>query len=339
MSTFIDDMISRAQTCGQTIVLAEGEDPRVVQAARDVVDHGIADVIVLGKPDEIASHGVPLDGMRTIHPATAPDRKKLARNLAQVRAHKGLTYEEAYGLVGDELYYGTMLVKTGAAGGMVAGACHATAQVLRPSMQIVNMAPGTKRASSAFVMVVPRCSLGSQGRFLFADCATNEEPNSEELAGIALSSAETFRTLLGEEPIVAMLSFSTHGSAAGNLVNKVREATRIARSRMPDLVIDGDLQLDAAIIGEVAAKKAPESPVRGRANVLVFPSLEAGNIGYKLVERLAGAEAYGPLSQGTTLPISDLSRGCSVADIVGVVAITSVQAHAARQRWGTTYLV
>lgn len=205
-------------------------------------------------------------------------------------------------------------------------------------MQIVKTAPDTKRASSAFVMAVPRCSLGSQGRFLFADCATNEEPDPEVLASIALSSAHTFRTLLGEEPIVAMLSFSTRGSAAGAPVDKVREATRIARLQAPGLAIDGELQLDAAIVPEVAAKKAPDSLVGGHANVLVFPSLEAGNIGYKLVERLAGAKAYGPLSQGTTSPISDLSRGCSVADIVGIVAITAIQAHAAYQRWGTTYL-
>lgn len=328
MSMFIEEMIARAHACQQTIVMAEGEDARILAAARQVVDRGIANVIVLGSPDVIASHGIPLDGIRTIDPATSSDRAELAHELARLRARKGLTSEQAYELLGNELYYGTMLVKVGRAGGMVAGACHTTAQVLRPSMQIVKMAPGTTRASSAFVMIASDRTLGSRGRFLFADCATNEEPDSQALASIALSSADTFRVLIGDEPRVAMLSFSTHGSAEGGPVDKVRRAVEIARSQASELALDGDLQLDAAIVPEVAAIKAPESPVAGRANVLVFPSLEAGNIGYKLVERFAKAEAYGPISQGTTSPISDLSRGCSVADIVGVVAITAIQAHA-----------
>ncbi len=334
MTTFLDDVINRAQANMMTIVLPEGEDVRTLVAARRAIDNDIADVIVLGTHETIASHGVPLHHMRIIDPQHADDREELARELAKLRERKGLTYEKAYELVGDPLYYGTMLVKIGKADGLVAGACHPTSKVLLPSLQIVKTAPNTKTASSAFVMIVPDCTFGSQGRFLFADCATNEEPNPEQLASIAITSADTFRTLLGGEPRVAMLSFSTHGSAQGNPVDKVQEAVRIAHEMEPDLLLDGDLQLDAAIIPEVAATKAPESAVAGRANVLVFPSLEAGNIGYKLVERLAKAEAYGPISQGMAAPISDLSRGCTADDIVGVIAITAVQAqHAESKGW------
>ncbi|MDY2625658.1 MAG: phosphate acetyltransferase [Coriobacteriales bacterium] len=328
MSQFLDDMIAQAKADKKTIVLPEGNDIRTLKAARSVVDQGIADVIVLGTPEEIAAHGVDLAGITTIDPASAADRDELAAALAERRKNKGMTVEKAQELLNDVLYYGTMMIYCGKADGMVTGAVHATGDVLRPALQIIKTAPGVKNVSSAFVMIVPDCELGDHGRFVFADCAVNDDPDAEKLAQIAVASAATFKALLGDEPRVAMLSYSSYGSAKGHLVDKVQEATRMAKEAAPELQLDGELQLDAAIVPEVGALKAPSSPVAGKANVLVFPSLEAANIGYKLVQRLGKAEAYGPVTQGLAAPVNDLSRGCSAEDIVGVVAITCIQAQA-----------
>ena len=228
-------------------------------------------------------------------------------------------------LLNQYLYYGVMMVKMGDADGMVSGACHSTADTLRPCLQILKTKPGTKLVSAFFLMEVPNCEYGENGTFVFADCGLNQDPTPEELAAIAASSAESFRSLVGAEPKVAFLSHSTKGSAKHALVDKVVEATKIAKEQNPDLKLDGEMQLDAAIVPSVGAAKAPDSDVAGKANVLIFPNLDAGNIGYKLVQRLAKAEAYGPVTQGIAAPVNDLSRGCSADDIVGVVAITAVQ--------------
>ena len=238
------------------------------------------------------------------------------------------TPEQAREKMDDARYFGVMLVKTGRADGMVAGACHATGDVLRPCLQILKTAPGVKLVSSFFVMVVPDCDLGENGTFVFSDCGLEVQPDAERLAHIAVNSAKSWKTLMGTEPTVALLSHSTYGSATNDDAAKVVEAARIAKELAPELALDGELQADAAMVPSVGASKAPDSPVAGKANVLVFPDLDAGNIGYKLVQRLAKAEAYGPITQGTAAPVNDLSRGCSAADIVGVIAITCVQAQA-----------
>jgi phosphate acetyltransferase len=252
---------------------------------------------------------------------------KMVGELVEIRKSKGMTKEEAAKLLLDPLYFGVMLVNSGLADGMVAGAVNSTANVLRPSLQILKTAKGTKLVSSFFIMNVPNCNYGKDGIFIFADCGLNQDPNAEELANIAVSSAESFKALVGGEPVIAMLSHSSKGSAKHTLVDKVVEATKIAKELAPDLKLDGEFQLDTAIVPDIAAKKAPDSPAAGKANVLIFPNLDAGNIGYKLVERLAKAEAYGPVLQGIRKPVNDLSRGCSANDIVGVVAITVLQAQ------------
>lgn len=331
MSAFLDGLIERAKADKQTIVLPEGNDIRTLQAAREVVDRGIANVIVLGTQEEAEAHGVDLAGITIIDPATAPDHEEMAVALAKRREKKGMTVEQARSIVDDVVYYATMMIYTGKADGMVCGAVHSTGDTLRPPLQIIKTAPGSKIVSSAFVMVVPDCELGENGMFVFADCAINNDPDSEDLAQIALASAQTFKALVGGEPRIAMLSYSSYGSAKGPLVEKVQNAVKLAQEAAPELMLDGELQLDAALVPEVGRLKAPESPVAGKANVLVFPSLEAGNIGYKLVQRLAKAEAYGPVSQGLAAPVNDLSRGCSASDIVGVVAITAIQAQAMKR--------
>ena len=245
-----------------------------------------------------------------------------------MREKKGMTLEKAHEtLKADYITYGVMMVKEQDADGLVAGACHATADTLRPALQILKTAPGTELVSGFFIMDVPNCEYGSNGTFLFADCGLNQDPTSEELAVIADSSAKSFKALVGEEPVVAMLSHSTKGSAKHALVDKVVEAVKIAHEKYPELNVDGELQLDAAIVPSVAESKAKGSTVAGHANVLIFPNLDCGNIGYKLVQRLAKAEAYGPMLQGIARPVNDLSRGCSAEDIVGVVALTAVQAQ------------
>ena len=327
MSSFLETMLARAKADRQTIVLPEGDDERTLAAAERILADDIADLVILGDAHAIAASPYKLSGARIIDPRTSELREGFAEALYELRKAKGMTPEQAMGLMDDVLYFGVMMVKTGGADGMVAGACHATGDVLRPCLQILKTAPGVKLVSSFFVMVVPDCDLGQEGTFLFSDCGLEVQPDAEKLAHIAVNSAKSWETLMGEEARVALLSHSTHGSAKNADAAKVVEATEIARELAPHLALDGELQLDAAIIGSVGA---PGSPVAGRANVLVFPDLDAGNIGYKLVQRLARAEAYGPVTQGIAAPVNDLSRGCSADDIVGVIAITCVQAQANR---------
>ena len=320
MSDFLGRMKAAAKADKKTIVLPEGEDPRTIEAAKKIVEEDLANLVILGNPDEI---DVP--GATVIDPRNAEKHEEYASKFAELRAKKGVTIEQARAQVMDATYFGTMMVKMGDADGLVSGACHSTADTLRPALQILKTAPGTKLVSAFFLMEVPNCDLGDNGTFVFADCGLNQNPNPEELAAIAVSSAESFKMLTGHEPKVAMLSHSSKGSAKHADVDKVVEATRIAKEMAPELALDGELQLDAAIVPEIGASKAPDSKVAGHANVLVFPDLDAGNIGYKLVQRLGKAEAYGPMCQGIARPVNDLSRGCSADDIVGVVAITAVQ--------------
>ena len=326
--TFLESMIERAQADRKVIVLPEGDDARTLEAAQEILARDVADLIILGDAEAIAASGFDLAGAQVIDPRSSELREPLAAELVELRRAKGMTPEQADALMDDVLYFGVMMVKTGRADGMVAGACHATGDVLRPCLQILKTAPGVKLVSSFFVMVVPDCDLGADGTFIFSDCGLEVQPDAERLAHIAVNSAASWRTLIGTEPAVALLSHSSHGSARNDDAAKVVQATALARELAPELALDGELQLDAAIVPEVGASKAPDSPVAGHANVLVFPDLDAGNIGYKLVQRLAKAEAYGPITQGIAAPVNDLSRGCSAEDIVGVVAITCVQAAA-----------
>ena len=331
---FIDLMKEKAKANKKTIVLPESNDKRTLIAAAKVMEEGTANLILIGKEAVIAEDakalGVDLTGVAVVDPETDPKFAHYAETLYELRKKKGMTPEKAEEtLKADWIPYGVVMVKEGDADGLVAGACHATADTLRPALQIIKTAPGTELVSGFFIMDVPNCELGENGTFLFADCGLNQDPNSEELAAIANSSAQSFKALVGKEAKIAMLSHSTMGSAKHALVDKVVEATRIAKEKYPNILVDGELQLDAALIPEVAASKAKGSPVAGQANVLIFPNLDAGNIGYKLVQRLAKAEAYGPMLQGIARPVNDLSRGCSAEDIVGVVALTAVQAQMA----------
>lgn len=328
MSTFLETMIARAQSDKQTIVLPEGDDPRTLQAAEQILSRDVADLIILGSADAISASQYNLAGATIVDVRSSELREELAASLYELRKHKGMTPEEALLKMDDVLYFGVMLVKTGHANGMVAGACHATGDVLRPCLQILKTAPGVKLVSSFFVMVVPNCEYGEKGTFIFSDCGLEVQPDAERLAHIAVNSAKSWESLMGSEACVALMSHSTYGSAKNDDAAKVVEATRIAKELAPDIALDGELQADAAMVPSVGSSKAPDSPVAGKANVLVFPDLDAGNIGYKLVQRLAKAEAYGPITQGIAAPVNDLSRGCSVDDIVGVIAITCVQAQA-----------
>lgn len=325
MSSFLDTMLARAKADKQTIVLPEGNDERILAAAERILADDVANLIILGDEATIAAGPYDLRSARIVNPQTSPARDEFIEQFYEMRKAKGMTPEKAQETMNDALYYGVMMVKRGEADGMVAGACHATGDVLRPSLQILRTAPGVKLVSSFFVMVVPNCELGQAGTFLFSDCGLEIQPDAEKLAHIAVNSAKSWKALIGSEPAVAMLSHSSHGSAKNDDAAKVVEATAIAKELAPELALDGELQLDAAIIPEVGASKAPNSPVAGHANVLVFPDIDAGNIGYKLVQRLAGAEAYGPVTQGIAAPVNDLSRGCTADDVVGVIAITCVQ--------------
>ena len=325
--SFLENIKERAKAAAKTIVLPESEDPRMLKAADTLLRENITKVILIGKSGDIKanSSGLDLSKAQFIDPADYSELNNLSEKLAELRKSKGLTQEAARDLLQkDPLYLGCMLVKEGLADGMVAGAVNSTANVLRPSLQILKTAPGIKLVSTFFIMIVPDCDMGEKGVFLFSDCGLAQNPNSEELAAIALSSAESFKKLLGAEPKVAMLSHSSKGSAKHPDVDKVVEAVRLAKESAPNLMLDGELQLDAAIVPAIGQQKAPGSPVAGSANVLIFPDLDSGNIGYKLVERLAKAEAYGPITQGISKPINDLSRGCTAEDIVGVTAITAV---------------
>ena len=329
---FIDEIKARAKADKKVIVLPETEDERTYKAAQTVLREGIADLILVGNEEEIEKNKGAYDitGAVIVDPAKNDKTEEYIAKLVELRQKKGMTEEQARELLlNNYLYYGVMMVKEKDADGLVAGACHATADTLRPALQILKTAPGTELVSGFFIMDVPNCEYGANGTFLFADCGLNQDPTSAELAAIADSSAKSFRALVGEKPIVAMLSHSTKGSAKHALVDKVVEATKIANEKYPQLDLDGELQLDAAIVPSVAKAKAKGSEVAGHANVLIFPNLDCGNIGYKLVQRLAKAEAYGPMLQGIARPVNDLSRGCSAEDIVGVVALTAVQAQMA----------
>lgn len=325
---FIDVIKAKAKADKKTIVLPESEDRRTYEAAAQILKEGLADVIIVGSEEAVkkGGEGLDLSGLKVVDPATSEKTAAYIDKLVELRQKKGMTPEQAKDILMNQyLYYGVMMVKMGDADGMVSGACHSTADTLRPCLQILKTKPGTKLVSAFFLMEVPDCELGENGTFVFADCGLNQNPNSEELAAIAASSAESFKALVGAEPRVAFLSHSSMGSAKHADIDKVVEAVKIAKEQNPGVMMDGELQLDAAIVPSVGASKAPNSPVAGKANVLVFPDLDAGNIGYKLVQRLAKAEAYGPVTQGIAAPVNDLSRGCSAEDIVGVVAITAVQ--------------
>ncbi|MDD3839656.1 MAG: phosphate acetyltransferase [Clostridia bacterium] len=327
--TLLDQIKEKAKTNKKRIVLAEGAEERVVKATEKILKEGIAEVTLLGDEKQIKSlaDGLDIAGAQIIDPAFSDKFEDYSTQFCELRKKKGMTIEKAREIMKDPLYYGVMMVKTGDADGMVAGSINATGDVLRPAFQIVKTAPGISVVSSCFLMVLKNSDYGENGILVFADCAVNPNPDAEQLAAIALSSAETAKKLAGIEPKVAMLSFSTKGSASNELVDKVVQATEIAKQKAPDLMLDGELQADAALVEKVANLKAPSSKVAGQANILVFPDLQAGNIGYKLVQRLAGAEAIGPVCQGLAKPINDLSRGCSVEDIVNVTAITSVQSQ------------
>ncbi len=329
MSTLLEEIKKKAIKQQKTIVLPEGNDLRVVKAARIITDEKIAKVILLGDEKEIKKLCPEFnsDGIVIRNPKTE-DVSEYAKVLYELRKNKGMELAKAEQLCRDEMYFGVMLVKCGEADGMVGGAIHSTGDMLRPGLQIIKTAPGISTVSSCFVMVLPDgCGYGDNGVMIFGDCAVNPNPTAAQLADIAVASADSAKRIAGiKEPKVAMLSFSTMGSASHELVDKVKEATALAKSLAPDVMIDGELQLDAAIVERVGKLKAPNSPVAGKANVLIFPDLQAGNIGYKLVERLAGAEAVGPICQGFNKPLNDLSRGCCVEDVVNVTAITVMQA-------------
>jgi len=324
-------IISNAKKHYKRIVLPESTEERTLKAADIVLREKIAQITLIGNPAEINSLAAKLElknikEAEVIDQKTSPRREKYADKMVELRKHKGMTKDEALRLLNDPLYFATLSIKCGDADGEVAGAMNATGDVLRPAFQYIKTAKGLSVVSSSFIMVVKDKSFGENGILLFADCAVNPDPTDKELAEIAVTTARTARVVAGIEPRIAMLSFSTKGSADHELVKKVVNATEIARQMDPSLMIDGELQADAALVESVAKKKSPGSPIAGKANVLIFPDLQAGNIGYKLVQRLAGAEAIGPISQGLAAPICDLSRGCSVDDIIQVIAITASQA-------------
>ncbi len=330
--SFIDGLKDKAKQSIKTIILTESEDKRVLEAAQKVKKQGFANIILIGNEEDAnklaKENNIDISGIPVINPETSDKFDEYANAFYELRKAKGMTEDKAKEMLKDNMYFGTMMVKMGDADGLVSGACHSTANTLRPALQILKTAPGTKLVSAFFLMVVPDCKYGENGIFIFGDSGLVENPTADELSEIAISSSKSFEQLTGKESKVAMLSYSTYGSAHSELTEKVVEATKLLKEKMPNLVCDGELQLDAAIIPEINASKAPGSPLKGEANTLIFPNLDAGNIGYKLVQRLAKAEAYGPLCQGIAKPVNDLSRGCNSDDIVGVVAITAVQAQA-----------
>ncbi len=330
--TFIEKMIEKSKQNIKTIVLPESEDIRVLQATEKILNAGFANIILIGNPEKIqelaSQNKINLNGCNIINNQTSDKLSKYSNDLYELRKNKGMTLDSAKEILKtNSRYFATMMVKEGDADGFVSGAANPTSDTLRPALQILKTAPGTKLVSAFFVMVSPDRTLGEDGVFVFGDCGLNEYPDSEALSEIAISSSKSFEELIEKEPKVAMLSYSTLGSAHSPLTEKVIEATKLLQAKAQNLKAEGELQLDAAIIPDVAALKAPNSKVAGHANVLIFPDLDAGNIGYKLVQRFGKAEAYGPLLQGIAKPVNDLSRGCTAEDIVGVVAITCVQAQ------------
>ena len=329
--SFIESIKQRAKQNIKTIILPEAEDKRVLEAASKVIAQGFAKVILIGNKEQVEKdskeNNIDLSGVEIIDIKSSTKKQEYAQKLFELRQAKGMTEEEASKLIEEPIYFGMMMLKNGEADGLVSGAAHSTSNTLRPALQILKTAPNTKLVSAFFVMCVPNCEYGEHGTFIYGDSGLNQNPNADELSEIAISSAKSFKSLVEAEPKVAMLSYSTYGSAKSELTEKVIEATKFVKEKAPDLLVDGELQVDAAIIPEVSKSKAPGSPIEGNANVLIFPDLNAGNIGYKLTQRLAKAEAYGPLCQGIAKPVNDLSRGCSSDDIVGVVAITAVQAQ------------
>lgn len=321
----------KAKKNPKIIVLPEGEEQRMIKAAETIINEGIASLILLGREENIKSKaqelGIDLSNkIKIINPKDSEKLKKYAESYYQLRKNKGVSSDQAYQLLENPLYFGALMVYHDDADGLVAGSINATGDVFRPALQTIKTAPGINIVSSSFIMVIPDCPYGEKGVMVFADCALNPEPNAEQLADVAIASAATGKALVGFEPRVAMLSFSTRGSGKHPLVDKVIGATKIAKEKKPELLIDGELQADAALIPSIGERKAPNSKIAGKANVLIFPDLHSGNIAYKLIERLAKAKAIGPISQGMRKPVNDLSRGCSVADIVNVVAITVLQA-------------
>ncbi|SFC72887.1 phosphate acetyltransferase [Clostridium uliginosum] len=322
---------SRAKSDKKNIVLAEGNEQRNITAAQKIVELGLANPILIGDREEILKKAneinVDISKVQIIDPNDSDKLQEYIESFYELRKNKGMTMTKAEKIVRDPLYFATMMVKLDDADGMVSGAVHTTGDLLRPGLQIIKTAPGVSVVSSFFIMNIPGSNYGVDGTLIFADCAVNPNPDEDQLAAIAIATAETAERLCKIEPRVAMLSFSTMGSADNAMVDKVRNATEKAKALRPNLLIDGELQLDAAIVKKVADQKAPNSEVAGRANVLVFPDLQSGNIGYKLVQRFANADAIGPVCQGFAKPINDLSRGCSADDIVNVVALTAVQAQ------------
>ena len=329
--SFIDDVKQRARTNIKTIALPEATDKRVLEAANKITREGFAKVILIGNKilieKKAKEHNISIEGISIVNPIESAKYEEYANTLYELRKAKGMTEEQAHELMKDETHFGMMMVKMGACDGLVSGAIHSSSDTLRPALQILKTAPDTKLVSAFFLMVIPNCEYGENGVFVFSDCGLNENPDAENLSEIAISSSKSFEQLVGKKSKIAMLSYSTYGSAKSELTEKVINATNLVKEKMPELEVDGELQLDAAIIPEIAKSKAPGSNVAGKANTLIFPDLNAGNIGYKLVQRLAKAESYGPLCQGIAKPVNDLSRGCSSEDIVGVVAITAVQAQ------------
>ena len=329
--TFIEAIKEKAKKDIKTIILPESEDLRVLEGASKVLKEGFAKIILIGNEEEVRKraneNNIDLTKATIINPKTSEKYEEYVNQFYELRKAKGMTIEKARETILEPIYFGMMMVKQGDSDGLVSGACHSTANTLRPALQILKTAPGTKLVSAFFAMVVPNCEYGENGVFIFGDSGLVENPTAEELSEIAISSSKSFHQLTEKEPKVAMLSYSTYGSAHSELTEKVIEATKLLKEKEPNLICDGELQLDAAIVPEIAASKAPGSPVAGKANTLIFPNLDAGNIGYKLVQRLAKAEAYGPLCQGIAKPVNDLSRGCNSDAIAGVVAITCVQAQ------------
>jgi len=328
---FLDTMVKKAQNDIKTIVLPETTDQRILAAAAAVLDKKIADIVLIGDKKQIesdaAAGSLDLSKAKIIEADKFEHMDRFIDRLVELRKHRGMTVEKATEWIKNPIVFGMMLIKMKMADGMVAGAINATANVLGPAVRIIKTTPGNKVISSFFIMCVPDCEYGDKGIFAFGDCGLIEDPDAEELSEIAISTAKSFKALVGTDPVVGMLSYSTYGSAQGPSVDKVIKATKLTREKDSKLAIDGEFQLDAAIIESVGRKKAPKSKYAGKANVLIFPDLNSGNIGYKLTQRLAKAEAYGPLLQGIASPVNDLSRGCSIEDITGVVAITAVQAQ------------